>query len=141
MGGKVDFNNVEINNQEFRLVNLSIDQKNNTLYRYTVADTSTTMTVGNDSLNESFELIPDIRQPIYMIMIYCIAYGIVFLFALFGNIIVIAVVYRNRRMHTLTNFFIVNLAVADILVAVFCVPITLLQSLYNGKLYLPLFGL
>ena len=83
--------------------------------------------------DDSLELYPDIRQPVYMVVIYSMAYGIIFLFALFGNIVVVAVVIRNRRMHNLTNLFIVNLAVADILVAVFCMPITLLQSLYNGE--------
>ena len=87
--------------------------------------------------NESMELYPDIRQPVYMVALYSVAYGIIFLFALFGNIVVVAVVFRNRRMHNLTNLFIVNLAIADILVAVFCIPITLLHNLYNGEL-LPL---
>ena len=84
--------------------------------------------------NESMELYPDIRQPVYMVALYSVAYGIIFLFALFGNIVVVAVVFRNRRMHNLTNLFIVNLAIADILVAVFCIPITLLHNLYNGEL-------
>lgn len=83
--------------------------------------------------NDSMELLPDIRQPVYMVALYSVAYGIIFLFALFGNIVVVAVVFKNRRMHNLTNLFIVNLAIADILVAVFCIPITFLDSLYNGK--------
>ena len=95
----------------------------------------------NQSLdNDSMELYPDIRQPIYMVALYSVAYGIIFLFALFGNIVVVAVVFRNRRMHNLTNLFIVNLAIADILVAVFCIPITLLDSLYNGKSWYVLHG-
>lgn len=76
---------------------------------------------------------PVLKQQFYNIIIYSIAYGIVFLFAFIGNVFVIAVVCRNRNMHTVTNYFIVNLAVADILVAVFCLPITLLDNLYNGK--------
>lgn len=82
---------------------------------------------------EEYEPLPAIRQPVHMIFIYSIAFGIVFLFALFGNIVVVVLVTRTRRLHTLTNFFIVNLAVADILVAVFCVPITLLDNLFNGR--------
>jgi neuropeptide FF receptor 2 len=46
---------------------------------------------------------------------------------------VVLVVYRNASMHNATNYFIVNLAIADILVAIFCVPITLLDNLYQGK--------
>ena len=92
-----------------------------------------TYTLNKSTDDDSLELYPDIRQPVYMVVIYSLAYGIIFLFALFGNIVVVAVVFRNRRMHNLTNLFIVNLAVADILVAVFCIPITLLDSLFNGE--------
>lgn len=109
------------------------------LYNHT---TSTEMThlennsntiLSMDTNSTDIELFPDIKQPVFMIVIYSIAYGIIFLFALFGNLAVIAVVSRTRRLHTLTNFFIGNLAVADILVAVFCIPISLLQNLYNGR--------
>lgn len=75
----------------------------------------------------------DYKHPPEIITIYIIAYGIAFLFALFGNVIVIAVVLRYRWMHTVTNFFIVNLAIADILVALFCIPITLLTHIFVGK--------
>lgn len=74
-----------------------------------------------------------LKQPTHMIAIYSIAYSIVFLCALFGNLMVVTVVVRNRAMRTVTNCFIVNLAVADILVAVFNLPITLLSNLYLGK--------
>lgn len=37
---------------------------------------------------------------------------------------VLAVVYRNRRLRTLTNACIINLAVSDILMAVLCMPLT-----------------
>lgn len=75
----------------------------------------------------------DYKHPPEIITIYIIAYCIAFLFALFGNVIVIAVVFRYRWMHTVTNFFIVNLAIADILVALFCIPITLLTHIFVGK--------
>jgi len=95
---------------------------------------STIMSYSNRSSTESIpEPIPDIRQPVYMIVIYSLAYGTVFLFSLIGNILVIAVVCKTRRLHSLTNFFIVNLALADLLVTVFCIPINLLDSLFNGK--------
>lgn len=65
-----------------------------------------------------------------MTALYCVAYFIVFLVGLVGNFFVIAVVYRSPRMRTVTNFFIVNLAVADILVICFCLPATLMSNVF-----------
>lgn len=74
-----------------------------------------------------------LKQPVYMIVIYSLAYSVVFLCALIGNLLVMLVVYRNTNMHTVTNYFIVNLAVADILVALVVLPLTFLNNLYNGE--------
>lgn len=68
-----------------------------------------------------------------MTTVYCVAYLIVFIVGLIGNSFVIAVVFRAPRMRTVTNFFIVNLALADILVIVFCVPPTLMSSIFVRK--------
>lgn len=65
-----------------------------------------------------------------MTAVYCVAYLIVFTLGLVGNSFVIAVVYRSPRMRTVTNFFIVNLAVADILVIIFCLPATLMSNIF-----------
>lgn len=70
------------------------------------------------------------RHTVAMTIVYCIAYLIVFVVGLVGNIFVIMVVYRSPRMRNVTNFFIVNLAVADILVIVFCLPATLMGNIF-----------
>ncbi|XP_063981897.1 neuropeptide SIFamide receptor-like [Diachasmimorpha longicaudata] len=77
------------------------------------------------------EHVPDLfyRHSVAMTAVYCAAYFIVFVVGLVGNSFVIAVVYRSPRMRTVTNFFIVNLAVADVLVLVFCLPATLLGNI------------
>lgn len=38
-----------------------------------------------------------------------------------GNLLVMIVVIMHRRMRTITNFFLTNLAVADLCVGLFCV--------------------
>ncbi|XP_046805971.1 neuropeptide SIFamide receptor [Lucilia cuprina] len=70
------------------------------------------------------------RHSLVMTIVYCIAYVIVFLVGLVGNSFVIAVVLRMRNMRTVTNYFIVNLAIADILVIVFCLPATLMSNIF-----------
>lgn len=44
------------------------------------------------------------------------------LFTVFGNVLVILSVYKERNLHTVTNYFIVSLAVADLLVAALVMP-------------------
>lgn len=68
-----------------------------------------------------------------MTAVYCFAYTLVFLVGLVGNLLVVSVVCRSPRMRNVTNYFIVNLAIADILVLVFCLPATLLSNIYVRK--------
>ena len=42
---------------------------------------------------------------------------------LFGNLLVCVSVYIERTLHTITNYFIVSLAVADIMVAILVMPL------------------
>jgi dopamine D2-like receptor len=44
------------------------------------------------------------------------------IFTLFGNVLVIMAVCRERTLQTVTNYFIVSLAIADLLVAVVVMP-------------------
>ena len=45
------------------------------------------------------------------------------LFTVFGNLLVCLSVYREKQLRTLTNYFIVSLAVSDIMVAVLVMPL------------------
>uniref|UniRef100_A0AAG5CUT2 G-protein coupled receptors family 1 profile domain-containing protein n=1 Tax=Anopheles atroparvus TaxID=41427 RepID=A0AAG5CUT2_ANOAO len=85
---------------------------------------------GNETTGpfEEYELF--YRHSYTMTAVYCVAYFIVFIVGLVGNSFVIAVVFRAPRMRTVTNFFIVNLAVADVLVIVFCLPATLMSNIF-----------
>lgn len=49
-----------------------------------------------------------------------------------GNFMVCLVVYLHRRLRTVTNYFIVSLAVSDLLISVLSVPFRIHQTLHNG---------
>ena len=51
----------------------------------------------------------------------------VMLTSVIGNSLVLAVVYRNPRLRTITNVYVINLAVSDILMALFCMPLTIIS--------------
>ncbi|XP_070545502.1 neuropeptide FF receptor 2-like [Ptychodera flava] len=64
--------------------------------------------------------------------VFVIAYLVIFLAGFIGNTLVCLIVARNAVMYNVTNCFIVNLAVADILVSIFCMPITLVANILEG---------
>ncbi|XP_056613182.1 G-protein coupled receptor 83-like [Triplophysa dalaica] len=55
------------------------------------------------------------------------SYSVIIVISLFGNILVCHVVIKNKRMHSATSLFIVNLAIADILITLLNTPFTLVR--------------
>lgn len=64
--------------------------------------------------------------------IFITIYGIIFLLGVSGNSLVVYVVLRNKAMQTITNIFITNLAVSDILMCMLAVPFTPLSYFMNS---------
>ena len=62
-------------------------------------------------------------------------YSIIFILSVTGNSLVILTLMQNRRMRTVTNVFLLNLAVSDLLLAVFCMPFTLIPTLMRDFIF------
>ncbi|KAE8739796.1 hypothetical protein FOCC_FOCC014688, partial [Frankliniella occidentalis] len=93
-----------------------------------------TLAVSNASLNcsndyclpddEYLDLIETYVFPTTYEWLLIALHAAVFCIGLVGNALVCAAVYRNPGMRTVTNYFLVNLAVADFLVILLCLPPT-----------------
>lgn len=62
----------------------------------------------------------DVPPEIIVLLSCC--YGLISLVAVLGNFCVLLIVGTSRRMRSVTNFFIANLAVADIIIGLFSIP-------------------
>ncbi|XP_048382528.1 neuromedin-K receptor-like [Stegostoma tigrinum] len=70
-------------------------------------------------------------QPSWKISLWSLAYGSVVLVAVFGNLIVIWIILAHKRMRTVTNYFLVNLAFSDASMAAFNTLVNFVYALHN----------
>ncbi|XP_071090594.1 QRFP-like peptide receptor [Haliotis cracherodii] len=81
---------------------------------------------GNESDNRTGPS-PVQSSPEYLLAWVTVANVLVFITGVFGNTLVIIVVSRVREMKTATNFCLMNLSIADLLVLLICQPAALLE--------------
>ncbi|XP_035210764.1 RYamide receptor-like isoform X1 [Stegodyphus dumicola] len=79
---------------------------------------------GGNSSWVSVEPVPKAVEALMYIM-----YIVISVAAIGGNVIVCYIVFAYQRMRSVTNFFIVNLAVGDILMACLCIPFGFVSNL------------
>ncbi|XP_018786111.1 PREDICTED: substance-P receptor-like isoform X2 [Bactrocera latifrons] len=60
--------------------------------------------------------------PTGIVVLLSIFYGTISILAVIGNSLVIWVVVTTRQMRTVTNMYIANLAFADVVIGLFCIP-------------------
>ncbi|XP_029597158.1 cholecystokinin receptor-like [Salmo trutta] len=77
---------------------------------------------------------PSTRQK-EMDSVRILLYSLIFLLSVFGNILIIVVLTVNNRMRTVTNSFLLSLAVSDLMMAVFCMPFTLIPNMLEDFIF------
>ena len=70
--------------------------------------------------------------PVWEMTVKVILYTLIIVIALLGNVSVVFIVWRNKRMWTTTNFYIVNLAVSDLMIVLSCQWVKLVDDLSEG---------
>ncbi|KAK6747594.1 hypothetical protein RB195_000655 [Necator americanus] len=74
--------------------------------------------------------LPEVYQLTPIVKVLCICfYNVLCVCSVYGNSLVIMVILYFRRLRTATNILILNLAIADLLIAVFCIPFSYWQVL------------
>ena len=87
--------------------------------------------------NNATNSLNPIRQINSMEFLLILPYSIIFVMAIVGNMLVILTLCLNRSMFSVTNIFLLNLAISDLLLGVFCMPFTLVGVLQRRFIFGP----
>lgn len=85
------------------------------LNEYNISDN---FTINNN--NETLEELLDVSW--YTTAIFTLLFVSLSAIAVLGNSLIIWIVIKNPKMHNVTNYFICNLAMADIVIGLFAIP-------------------
>ena len=81
-------------------------------------------------------------ESLEVLIILSLFYGIISFVAVVGNALVIWIIATSKNFHTVTNYFIANLALADITIGLFSIPfqvrinsfvLSILQYFYESR--------
>nr|XP_045626194.1 tachykinin-like peptides receptor 99D [Procambarus clarkii] len=64
-----------------------------------------------------------------------VGFSLIFVVGVVGNVLVVVTLLHHRNLRTVTNVFLLNLAVSDLLLGVFCMPFTLVGSLLQDFVF------
>ncbi|ODM91036.1 Neuropeptide FF receptor 2 [Orchesella cincta] len=117
---------------EFNIIVSPISKENWQIMEQTLASVlpREMLTVTSNFSTEELYTQTPYRLPLWGVVVMIIGYICVFVFGLVGNCSVLIVVSRLHRMRTVTNYFICNLALADLLVLLFCLLPNLISNIY-----------
>lgn len=91
-------------------------------FNFTGGDAAANLT-GNDTADPQHNQDYDFYQvPPLLVVVLSVLYGSISVIAVAGNGLVIWAIVTSRRMRSVTNHYLANLAFADILIALFAIP-------------------
>ncbi|NWQ88866.1 NK1R protein, partial [Burhinus bistriatus] len=87
----------------------------------------------NASLNESFT--NQFVQPPWQVALWAIAYALIVVVSVVGNVVVMWIILAHKRMRTVTNYFLVNLAFAEASMSAFNTVVNFTYAIHNEWYY------
>lgn len=70
-------------------------------------------------------------QPVWRIVLWAIAYSCIVIVSVVGNLVVIWIIMAHKRMRTVTNYFLLNLAFAEASMSAFNTVINFTYAVHN----------
>jgi len=90
---------------------------------------------GNDTLLHDQQSSDLYKVPALLVVVLSVLYGSISVIAVAGNGLVIWAIVTSKRMRSVTNHYLANLAFADILIALFAIPFEVSAILYKHYKY------
>ncbi|KAM6106719.1 substance-P receptor [Pterocles gutturalis] len=87
----------------------------------------------NASLNESFA--NQFVQPPWQVALWAVAYALIVVVSVVGNVVVMWIILAHKRMRTVTNYFLVNLAFAEASMSAFNTVVNFTYAIHNEWYY------
>ncbi|NXI47701.1 NK1R protein, partial [Galbula dea] len=87
----------------------------------------------NTSLNESFS--NQFVQPPWQVALWAVAYALIVVVSVVGNVVVMWIILAHKRMRTVTNYFLVNLAFAEASMSAFNTVVNFTYAIHNEWYY------
>ncbi|XP_026876953.2 tachykinin receptor 1b [Electrophorus electricus] len=81
--------------------------------------------------NETNVFLNQFVQPVWQIVLWALAYSTIVVVSVVGNITVIWIILAHKRMRTVTNYFLVNLAFAEASMSAFNTVINFVYAVHN----------
>jgi hypothetical protein len=91
----------------------------------------------NLSINQEEDSPTLYEIPLNLQLTFKLAYFLVSFISVMGNFLIIFVVIKNKAMHNVTNYFIGNLALVDIIISVFSTPFQFQAAMLQRWIWSP----
>ncbi|KAG2455253.1 neuropeptide Y receptor type 6-like [Polypterus senegalus] len=77
----------------------------------------------------------DCQPSIYILSVLVVAYSVVTMVGLFGNMCLVIIINRQKETHNVTNILIANLSLSDVLICLMCIPFTVVYTLMDHWIF------
>lgn len=98
---------------------------------FNTTDLPSNWTNTSDISNGTTEYYNQFVQPVWRIVLWAIAYSCIVIVSVVGNIVVIWIIMAHKRMRTVTNYFLLNLAFAEASMSAFNTVINFTYAVHN----------